>query len=39
MEEGDDMKAQEMLQRIAELRNKHQMVEASKKEIEKSEEK
>lgn len=39
MEEGDDMKAQEKLQRIAELRSKHQMVEASKKEIEKSEEK
>lgn len=39
MEEGDDMKAQEKLQRIAELRSKHQMVEASKKEIEKPEEK
>jgi hypothetical protein len=39
MDEGNDMKAQEMLQRIAELRSKHQMVEASKKEIEKPEEK
>ena len=34
MDEGADMKAQEVLQRIAELRNKHQMVEASKKPIE-----
>lgn len=33
MDEGDDMRAQEVLQRIAELRNKHSMVEASKKEI------
>ncbi len=38
MDEGNDMKAQEMLQRIAELRSKHQRVEASKKEIEKEEE-
>ncbi len=38
MEEGKDQKAQQIIQRIAELRSKHQMVEASKKEIEKEEE-
>lgn len=39
MDEGMDERAQQMLERIAQLRSKHQMVEASKKEIEKSEEK
>jgi hypothetical protein len=38
MEEGNDMRAQQTIQKIAELRNKHQMVEASKKEIKKEEE-
>lgn len=38
MEEGKDGKAQQIIQKIAELRSKHQMVEASKKEIEKEEE-
>ena len=39
MEEGDDRKAQQIIQKIAELRSKHQMVEASKKPIEEKEEK
>jgi uncharacterized membrane-anchored protein YjiN (DUF445 family) len=38
MEEGLDERAQRVIQKIAELRQKHQMVEASKKEIEKEEE-
>lgn len=38
MEEGNDQKAQQVLQKIAELRSKHQMVEASKKPIEEKEE-
>ena len=38
MEEGLDERAQQCIQKIAELRSKHQMVEASKKEIKKEEE-
>ena len=38
MEEGMDERAQKVIQKIAELRSKHQMVEASKKEIKKEEE-
>lgn len=37
MDEGNDQKAQEVLQRIAELRHKHGMVEASKKPLEEKE--
>ena len=39
MDEGNDTKAQETIQKIAELRNKHKMVEASKKEMKPIEEK
>ena len=39
MEEGKDQRAQQVIQKIAELRSKHQMVEASKKPIEEKEEK
>ena len=38
MEEGMDERAQKVIQKIAELRSKHEMVEASKKEIKKEEE-
>ena len=38
MEEGMDERAQRVIQKIAELRSKHEMVEASKKEIKKEEE-
>lgn len=39
MEVGKDQRAQQVIQKIAELRSKHQMVEASKKPIEEKEEK
>ena len=37
MEEGKDQRAQQVLQKIAELRSKHKMVEASKKPLEEKE--
>ena len=39
MEAGKDQRAQQVIQKIAELRSKHQMIEASKKPIEEKEQK